>query len=138
MSRALISSILAQRLAAFTPVMPIAWENTTFKPTVGVPWLKPTLMIGSARPATLGRNRYVLHQGIFQIDVVFPAASEAVQGAGNLNRRADELTAWFPPGLNLFSGAVRVTVEYAETARATEQPDWFSVPLSVGWFAHTQ
>lgn len=137
MSRALISSALSARLSAFTPIMPIAWENTIFKPVVGTPWLKPSLLIGSQRPVTLGTKRITRHSGIYQIDVVFPAASEAAQGAGNLNRRVDELLAWFPPGLVLAPTTVRLTVEYAESNRASEQPDWFSASLSIGWFAHT-
>lgn len=137
MSRAAISSALSTRLAAFTPAMAIAWENTVFRPVVGTPWLKPSLLIGSQRLVSYGKYGLTRHSGIFQIDVVYPAASETVQGAGNLNRRVDELAAWFKPPLSLFSGALTVTIEFAQSSRAIEQPDWYSVPLSIGWFAHT-
>ena len=124
-----LSSALEQRLAAYTPALPIAYPNETYTPNVGVAYLKPSRMPAKTIRNTIGVNGLNEYSGIYQIDVAFPSKG----GQGTCESYADGLTAWFPPGLTLTVGTTTVVVTGISQLTARTEPDWYTIPLSISY-----
>ncbi|HTF53704.1 MAG TPA: phage tail terminator-like protein [Pseudonocardia sp.] len=134
--RGAIQAAFDGHLASFL-VGNIAWENIGFKPVIGTAWLQPTLMPASSRVVSTGPTALVRHVGYYQITVFTPAAADTTPGAGDANILCDGLMDHFRPGTVLTAGGLSVEVTYAETSPAMTEPPWFSIPVFIGYRAHS-
>ena len=129
-----IQAALDGRLAALDLGLDIAWENTSFVPAVGSPWLKAAILPGETRQADMGpdggRN---LNRGIYQVSVFYPAG----QGSGAARDAADAVISHFRRGLAIVSGTVAVRIRRSWRGPAASEADWFQIPVSIAWFAYT-
>jgi hypothetical protein len=64
----------AARLAAmtFSPVMPVSYPNRSFSPPANGKYLRARHLPNTTTQITLGASGFNRHQGLFQIDVMWP------------------------------------------------------------------
>lgn len=122
---------LETRLSAYQAAN-VAWQNVEFKPSPGVGYLEPSLLIATPAMASVGTGGVDRHSGIFQIDVI----EHKNTGPGSAMQKADAIAAQFTRGLALVSNAVTVTIERSWPAAGFNRDDWFVVPVSVSWFSY--
>jgi hypothetical protein len=109
------------------------YEGLAFTPTIGTPYARMTLFPTQGRAAVIG-GALVRHQGLFQVDLFYPAGL----GTGAAETVADAVKAVFIAGLSVTQGSETVTIEYAERAAAIQQnADWLMVPITVGYHCYS-
>ena len=64
-----IGAALDARLNSLSGSSPIAWPNTTFRPTKGTLYLRANNLPASTEQTGLGTNGIDTHVGIYQVDV---------------------------------------------------------------------
>lgn len=136
MSATSIRAALDARLKTLANSPSVAWENVSFEPVPGTAFLSVSLLPATTEaPTILGvvGSDIALEQGVYQVTVVAPVN----QGPGGATRIAEAVRALFPRGLSLTSGGVTVRIGgHASIAPALSDSDWYSVPVSVPYFAH--
>lgn len=122
-----IRAALEQRLASMTPALPTAFENISFKPTVGEPYQRAYLLMADTENPTLD-ERLRVERGIFQVSLFYPTKTGPNESAA----RADLLRSHFAAGLVLSSGGYRIRVEGTPSvAPAMVDDDRFMVSVSI-------
>lgn len=103
-----ITEALLARLAALTlsPALQVAYPDVAFTPPATGQWLEAVVM--RAQTTGIGISRWDNHAGILQVTVVTQA--NPAGGSKTPNQIADVVAAWFPRGLRLANGAVRVDI----------------------------
>lgn len=132
MSVVLIRAALETRLALLSPVLPIAWENTTLD-TAGQPYQRAYLLTNTTR--TPGLDLKTKHEkGIFQVSVCYPIKPGPVACA----TRAELVRAHFPAGMKLTAGGVTVLVyEWPSIAAGLTEDIFYILPVSISYRAFT-
>lgn len=128
MSDRKIHEALAAHLADMAPEIATAWPNTDFTPPAdGSAYQEAWFM-----PAR-NRNRNIrngaLHQGIYQVNLCYPAAS----GSDDVMARAVLLQAHFDPTQRIqYQGIeVRIRVEPSIAAQPLERPGYYVLPVTI-------
>jgi len=101
-----IQIALDSYLDTFVTTVSIAWENTTYTPTVGTPYLRPTLLIGPASLMQLGNDEQ-MNNGIYQIDAFYPLEN----GNKDILEMLDALYDHFKLDTTLTSGGTTVYIK---------------------------
>lgn len=129
-----LQSALNQALAMAFPSMPVSWENKTYSPTVGTPYLRAWLLPAETDVVTLGQSPFQQRTGIFQVDVVYPAGSVGKQweGWGLAKAKAAQVVAAFTAGTKFTYNALEVTCEKAWPSSGREEGNsWYHIPVNV-------
>ena len=126
MSYSIIQTLLNAQLQTVAGLPTVQLENTRHEPKTGVAFVRPTLM-----PIEPGRlsNGYDLVQGLYQIDVFYPAS----KGTATASAMADLVKAAFARGTVLTGSGVIVHVmkSWREVAQPFEQ--FYQMPIMVSW-----
>lgn len=131
MSDASIRAALETRLAAQTPPIDTAYENATYSPSAATPYQRVELM--RAQPENPTYDAFKRKLGVMQVTLMYPQAT----GPGAAEARADALSAWFPRGLTLTSGAVTVIIDKTAYVMAGFQDgDRWSVPVRISYYSN--
>lgn len=101
-----IRAALTARLMAMTDLPDVAWENTAYTPTVGVPYLVPSIMWGESFQAEYGTSGLNREVGIYQIRCVYPDG----EGEGPLLNMIGRIKTHFKRGTTLTYNGLTVTV----------------------------
>ncbi len=135
MSRQHIRAALESRLASLTPAWPVAWENVSFAPVVGTPWMRARVLFGRTTALGFGQDAGEEWSGVLHVGIFTPAGKgpKAAEDRATLIRgdRAAGTEGLFFRGLNLFSSGVAVTCLQPYDGPPAEEPDWFSLPVLV-------
>ncbi len=107
MSSVNIRDALEAAVAAMTPPLATAWENTVFSPTVDTPFQR--VVMAFSKPLNSEYGRGYQERGFMRIDLVYPGG----QGANAAAARADLIRATF------FRGAVFTTNGLTTTIAGT-------------------
>jgi len=102
-----IRGALAARLHALEPGIVVAWENFSYTPVAGVPYLVPTMLWGEGVQAELGETGRNWETGIYQLMLCNIPEGE---GINSLNTLAGTLRNHFKRGTTLVYNGVTVTV----------------------------
>lgn len=104
----------------------VAFQNKTFKPTTGQPYVRSYILPAQSIGADLA-GAYEVLSGIFQLTVFTPANV----GPGQAERIAEEIKALFPINtrLQFTGGFVQITTPMT-VHQGQELADAFSVPVS--------
>lgn len=129
-----IQSALDKRLDEGALMLPIAWENTTFEPSVTQAYLRPTFLPAQPSAASIGLNGRNRQAGIYQVDVFVPVGG----GSAESRRISGRIIDLFKRGTVLGLGDCHVQVESAGRRPARTEPDWYHVPVIINWFAYAQ
>lgn len=115
-----------------SPAIDVAWPNSGYTPTTGTEYLRPTLLPGRSRAATAGSSGQQFHQGIFQVDIFWPAN----EGSGGALSEADAIIDHFKRGTNLSASGFTVRIDDdVYVLPANVEPDWYQVPVNIGFYA---
>lgn len=127
-----IRAALEVKLSGITNIPPIVYENTSFSPTTGTPYISCNFLPTSRRPSEVGNNPFNKYSGLFAINVYTPeeVGSKENQDLCNL------ILAAFPSTHDLSHNGQVVRVEYAEQGGASKSPPWFITPLNIAWYAY--
>jgi hypothetical protein len=87
MSLEIVRKALEERVATLTPAIAIAYENVTFTPTTGVPYLKANLLPNNPDNSIMGQATY-FERGIFQVMACYPLNA----GTANAGDKAQAIT----------------------------------------------
>src|SRR5438132_13908963 len=115
-----IRAALEKRLIAVTGLPIMAPEGVKFRPTIGVPFVEPTILVISERPASIGDAYYVLHEGEFIIVLAFPNG----QGMGAIEAMANLVKEEFRVNATSTANGITVRFRYAEKRVAIHEPEW--------------
>lgn len=105
MSSVAIRAALETALAAMTPALDTAWENTVPAPVADVPYQRVKMVFADPENAEIGPT--FLERGYMQVDLLYPAGT----GAGAAQARVELLRAAFYRGRALTASGQSVLVE---------------------------
>jgi hypothetical protein len=123
---------LNTRLATltFSPVIPVAWQNIKYTPTVGTPYLRPTLRRADPAQVTLGPAGYNRHQGFYQVDLF----DKIEIGEAALLKKASAIVAHFKRGTVLIREGFTVRIMRPPAVLPiTYENGWSMTPVRVFW-----
>lgn len=127
-----VRAALESRLAALTPALPTAWENTAYTPTLSVAFQKPTLMRAAPQNPAMGSSFY-RETGVFQVMLCYPLNS----GSGAADDRAKLIRGWFPRGSSLTAQGITLTVQGTPTiGPGTSDGSFWCVAVSIPYYAN--
>lgn len=129
-----IRGALVTQLQTVTGLPALAHEGVPYTPVVGTPFVSYAVVAASARPRTLGTNHLILHEGTFEVSVVYPSED----GIGAAEAMADAIKAKFTADTTVTQGANTVRFRYAERRQALTQTDWNRIPVSTSFYLFTE
>lgn len=126
-----IRRALEKTLAALTPALSTAFENTKFTPVVGTPYQRANLL--RASPADLERGRKLTElSGIFQVTLFYPIGA----GTNDIEERAELLKTSFKPPMSIVENGTVVNIfKTAKISTGYVDEDRFVIPVSISWTA---
>jgi hypothetical protein len=128
-----IRAALEVKLSDIENIPSIQFENTSFNPTTGTPFLTASLFPTSRRPSEVGSNPFNRYQGLFSISVATPENNGPKQNQDICNL----ILAAYPAGTQeLEFGEQLVRIEYTEQLGSFRDSPWFITPINVGWYAY--
>lgn len=132
MTAVLCRAALEVALAAMSPALATANENVSYKPVVGTPYQRVTVLLAAPANLEMGNARFT-EQGFMQIDLAYPLGT----GPAAPTARADLIRSTFYRGASFTSGGVTVHIEKTpEIAPGRVEEDRFVIPVKVRFFAH--
>lgn len=121
-----IRSVLRAHLLSLPNLPDAAWENRSFTPTLGTPWMRETLLPADERQTASDTLQAL---GLTQFDVVYPADS----GTETAEDMADTIKHHFRPP-QVVGGVV---IERADRLPGRIDGAWYMVPIRIHWRAHS-
>jgi hypothetical protein len=131
MSLEIVRKALEKRLATLTPSVAIAYENTTFTPVSGVPYIRVNLLPNTPDNSIMGQATY-FERGIFQVMACYPLNA----GTANAGDKAQAIRNHFKRGVTMVeSGVTVIVMDTPKVAPAMIDVDRYSVPISISYQA---
>jgi len=131
MSVAIIRKLMETRLAAMSPALATAWENSTYTPVAGVPYQRVEFL--RAEPETPTMDTFRREIGIMQVTLMYPLN----KGAGDAESRAELIRAQFPKALRLSGSGINV--DFASSPHVMSgfrDEDRWAAPVRVRYFSN--
>lgn len=133
MSAVLIRAALETALAAMSPSLATAYENTPYAPVVGTPYQRVWLLM--AEPVNPEMGRTTRDHGFLQVDLAYPLGAGPAAAA----TRAELIRDTFYRGRALTASGFTVMVEKTpEIAPAVIETDRYVVRIRIRFFANYQ
>ena len=133
MSLIAIETALEDHLKTFAGLLPVAYENTTFKPPADKKYIAVHHLHNVPRDLSIERD-LTEYPGIFQMTLNFPGG----QGKAAAKIMAQQLADHFEPGTYLEAGNHLVQINDTPYI-ASGYPDddgSYRIPISVNWQAY--
>lgn len=132
MSTVAIRKALEVRLNAMAPALPTSWENSNFKPVVGVAYQQVNLLFAQPDNPAYGPN-FHRELGYMQVSLRYPLQD----GPAPIYARAELIRAHFQRGLSLVDSGVTVMIEKTpEIGTGFIDADRFQVPVRIRWYSN--
>ncbi|MDT8372016.1 MAG: phage tail terminator-like protein [Gammaproteobacteria bacterium] len=130
-----ISIALNQRVQTYAVAASrdVAYENISYIPTTGKPFIRPTVLPVDTTQAGLGKNGQELHEGIFQIDVFYPVDTPNAL----VLDEADAIANHFARGLTLTYNGVNVRIGTTSVGSGNRENVWYQIPVSINYHSFT-
>jgi len=125
-----IQAALDNRLNSFAGGYDIAWPNVPYEPDGASTFLTPNFIPEDTLQVGLGTNGKDETNGIYQVDVVYPAGS----GRSTV---PDSLSDHFKRGTVMSYNGVNVRVRSVSIAQAITEGAYHFVPVSVNFQTYT-
>jgi len=125
-----IQAALDNRLNTLTGGYDIAWPNIKYEPAGNATFLTPNFIPEETLQVGLGTNGKDETNGIYQIDVVYPAG----QGRSSV---PDSVADHFKRGTVMSYNDVSVRVRSVSIAQAITEGAYHFVPISVNFYSYT-
>jgi len=127
-----IRAALEVKLSGISGLPEVAWENLTYSPTTGTPFVKPRLVPTVREPAVRGLNPQIYYQGIFRVDCFVPEGL----GPAAADDLADKIIDAFEATTDVTNGSTIVSIRYAEREQGMPDGSFFMVPVNIGWYIY--
>ena len=124
-----IRAALDTQLAALG--LTVAYENLSYEPVEGSPYVRATLLPAETEQLTLGTTGRDRHRGLYQIDVMFAAGDSAV------NTTTDTIADAFKRGSYFTYNGLTVSIRSASIDTGRREDAWFVVPVLIQYYATT-
>lgn len=122
---------LEKRLATLAPAIAIAYENATFTPVNGTPYLQVNLLPNTPDNSTMGQAVY-FERGIFQVTLAYPLSA----GTLAAGIKAQAVRTHFMRGTTMVEAGITVIVTNTpKIAPAMVDADRYRVPISIEYQA---
>lgn len=128
-----IRAALANHLNTMTGVIAVAWENVAYTPTVGTPYLRPTVLMGQPRQAAIGDTGPNEQVGVYQIDLFYPPG----KGTGDINAMAGKIEQRFKRGTKIAYNGVTLTIRSVYLSAMQQGADWVQLPVNITFYTFT-
>jgi hypothetical protein len=125
-----IQAALDSRLHTLSGTTPVAWENTNYKPVVGIAYIRPTFLPGNTVGATTATDKNI---GVYQIDVFI----KANEGKNEAVRLADRIAQHFKPVTELTYNDRIVRCVTVSRERALIDDGWYQIPVTITYLSFT-
>lgn len=133
MSVVLIRQALEVALAAMSPALATAYENTPYTPVVGTPYQRVWLLM--ADPVNPEMGRTTRDHGFLQVSLAYPLGA----GPSAAATRAELIRDTFYRGRSFTTSGITVTIEKTpEIGPGMIEPDRYVVPVRIRFFANYQ
>lgn len=116
-------------LAAITDLPQVAWENVTFSPTTGQPYIKCRMIPTLREPAVRGLNPQMYYQGYYLIECFVPEGL----GPSAADELADKIIDAFEATTDISLGSTDILIRYAERDLGVPEGAHFMVPVRIGY-----
>lgn len=128
-----IRSALEVKLSSIANIPAIYYQNTSFTPTTGTPFISCSLFPTSRRPSEVGSNPFNRYQGLFSISVYTPENKGPKENQDICNL----ILSAFPAGTHelVFDGQL-VRIEFTEQLGSFKDSPWFITNINVGWYTY--
>jgi hypothetical protein len=127
-----IRKALETKLAGISGIPEIAWENVTFDPTTGTPYIKARFYPTLREPAHRGLNPQMLYRGLFQLQCCVPEGL----GPSAADTLANLVLDNFEATSDITNGSTIVSIRYAERERGMSDGTHFVVPVNISWYIY--
>lgn len=129
-----LRAALEEALAAMTPALPTAWENTSYTPVADVPYQRVSLLRAEPINAEYGAN--FQDSGILQVSLMYPPG----QGAAPAEDRAQLLRTTFRRGASFTKNGLVVKIIRTPNIlpAGTADDGRFVLPVSITFLTSTQ
>jgi hypothetical protein len=125
-----IRAALETALAAMSPALDTAWENTTYTPTPGTPYQRVSMLF--TEPVNTEYGPGFQQGGMFVVTLCYPQG----EGATDAAARIELLRATFPRGAAFTADGLTTTVARTPLILATIlEGDRYLVPVHVPFLA---
>jgi hypothetical protein len=132
-----IRACLEKHLSEVAGVPVVSYENLTYSPTTGTPFIKTAFRPTLTRKAAMGQLAQQRYQGVFVCNTYTP---ENI-GPGTSDAFADLILDAFAATTDIsFTNAsgetIILTVDYAERGGGFSNSPWYYTPVTIGWFIY--
>lgn len=117
-------------LAAMSPALPCAWEDSDYTPVPGTPWQAVHVMFADPRPLELS-GKWHEEPGIMQVSLFYPTKA----GPTAVETRAELIRSTFKHGSEFTADGVRVTVSNVPSIVKLDDPAWTARAVRVPFYA---
>ena len=111
-----------------------AWENVSYDPKPGVPYMRVIHVPVKTEKMNVGTNGVMDTEGIMVLGLNYPAGV----GGGAAMSKADTIAAAFIPGTSFAAGSGDVVVRSTtmEAKERASNPDWWVLPVLIHYNAY--
>lgn len=132
-----IRAALEVKLTDIAGIPDIAYENVSFSPTTGVPFVQPKFVPVSRRPATRGLNPQMRYDGVMRVFCYTPEGQGPAAADALANKVIDTFDATTDISFTNAGGqTIIVSVDYAERDSAFIDNPWYYVAVNIGWYVY--
>lgn len=132
-----IRSALEVKLSNISGIPDIAYENVSYSPTTGIPFVQPKFVPVSRRPAVRGPNPQQRYDGVFRVFCYAPEGNGPAVADDLANKVIDAFDATTDISfINASNETVFVSVDYAERDNGFTDNPWYYVTVNIGWYAY--
>lgn len=122
---------LEKRIASLLPAIAISYENATFTPVNGTPYLQINLLPNTPDNSIMGQATY-FERGIFQVTLAYPLGA----GTATAGAKAQAVRDHFKRGVTMVEAGITVIViNTPRIAPAMVDADRYRVPISIEYQA---
>lgn len=129
-----IRAALTDRLQQLPGLPEVAWENVSYKPTIGTPYLRPWLLPAEPHSAGLGDAAQNVERGVYQISLFYPVG----KGTKDIYAMATDLRSHFKRGIKLNYNGQLLTITKSYPSPMQQDSDWLHLPMNIAFYAYTE
>jgi len=127
-----IQKALETHLASTSGLPDVAWENVSFEPTTGVPFVIPLIMFEGRTPASRGKNPQQRYEGTYRLELLYPEG----EGPGNASAMADAILSQFDATTDIITPDITIRVDESYRGEGVLRNSWYAIPISIIWYTY--
>lgn len=132
-----IRAALEVKLSNISGIPDIAYENVSYSPTTGTPFVQPRFIPVSRRAAVRGPNPQQRYEGVFRVFCYVPEGNGPNAADELANKVMDAFDATTDISFTNSGGStVIVSVDYAERDNGFVDSPWYYVAVNIGWYIY--